>query len=94
MLMLSESLNDGLSSSYESITPLMRAFVDEGDVAFRDAALRMCVSVMMVERDAVHRRAAAGSSSSSSSSAIPRAQLVASIMALSNSGSVRAALER
>ena len=90
MVMLSEALNDGSSSSYEVITLLMRSFVDEGEVAFRNAALRMCVSVMMVERDSAQRRSAAVSSSTS----IPRVQLVASIMALSNSGSIRAALER
>jgi hypothetical protein len=100
MLLLSEALNDGLSQSFEAIAQLMRDYVDEGDVAFRNIALRMCVNVMMVERDTVNRRAVASSisgggssSSGSSSTIIPRTPLVASIMALSNSASVRGALE-
>ncbi len=91
MLMLGEALNDGSSASFEGVALLIRNFVDGGDVAFRNAALRMCVNVMMVERDSAHRRVG---SSSSSSTAIPRAQLIVSIVALSNSRIVRFALER
>ncbi len=90
MLMLSEALNDGLSSSFEAISLLLRRFVDDGDAEFRGMALRMCVNVLIVERDVVHRRSAAGSSST----AVPRLQLVATILALCASASVRGTLER
>jgi hypothetical protein len=90
MLMLSEALNDGLSTSFESISLLLRRFVDDGDAAFRGMALRMCVNVVIVERDVVHRRAAGGSSSSTS---VPRLQLVTSILALCASAVIRGSLE-
>lgn len=90
MLMLSEALNDGLSSSFEAIAQLVKQFVHTNDAAFRTVALRMCVSVLVVERDALHRRTAAGSSSST---AVPRTQLVATIMALSTNATVRGTLE-
>jgi hypothetical protein len=89
--MLSEALNDGLSSSFEAIAQLVKQFVHTNDAAYRTTALRMCVSVLVVERDALHRRAAAGSSSST---AVPRTQLVATIMALSTNATVRGTLER
>ena len=71
--MLGEALNDGSSASFEGVALLIRNFVDGGDVAFRNVALRMCVNVMMVERDSAHRRVGS-SSSSSSSTAILRLQ--------------------
>jgi hypothetical protein len=91
MLMLSEALNDGLSASFEAISLLLRRFVDDEDATFRGAALRMCVNVLIVERDAVHRRAPSGGSSSA---AVPRLQLVTTIMALSANACIRGAVDR